>query len=428
MQPQTSAPSASAVNRVSGRGPWGHMVSPLHELDEDLATALDATAARTEEKAIRDNLRATRAANVASMLRAIMNAHKPVYRGDRRKSRLRSTTSAMGLSYRRTLSGITDQTTASSANPESHTGERARAITPRRRTWLRLLFRWAVSRTIEDLRNERARVQAEAKARMEEERRAQRAEEEAAILAARREACAALFGNIASKIKSGVYRRQVLTDARYRDLKHQVRVVCGDKPDLVLSLAEITRLMAGEPSFDLATFRKLDRDHSGYLDLDELLHGFFPSATARDIKAIRQRVDADGPTPSGLRGEERIDAAKILSADSRAAVQRMFQSLDRSRRGVLSASDLERACSDADWCAILDVRSHFGPGGNGFMTLNEFTELVKYAFPPFNGQPPDGASPGHAAREAGNRAIRQPLRSIPDFVLKVQEQTTSSVD
>lgn len=423
----TNAPTRSFT-------PFAHMAKQAANMS-DVGAKMDAFLTKFDAATAERKAAESRTENVRRMIRSIMMCQRPTYKKSESHAAAGAAAVKAGLAVSRLgrhankqHGGEGDSLSASmhpgasqrAQRPSSaHTNTAGQPFTPRKRAWLRAMFKWAVSREIDRLRKEKMNVVNDARQHLDEQRRqAERAQMER-LQVERQQTCVALFGDIAVKIKTGKYRTQVLTEAKYAELKQQVAIVAGTRREAnpVLCLADINKLMEGTGQrFDAATFKKLDRDHSGYLELHELVHGFYPSATQREIATIRNKVEEEAQRAQGAGVTKTVTA---LPPDVKAQVEAMFARCDRGRKGVLVKGDLEAMIPDPEWRANLGVDTWL-PDSTSCLTFNEFMELIKFAFPPFNGDRDRATS--NAAKASNVR------RGLPLEVLQAQSVATSSVD
>ena len=280
-----------------------------------------------------------------------------------------------------------------------------------RKMFLRNLFCWAIGRIMSHVRSSRTSTVEAARHLLDQlkrEKATRKAQEESAK---RCEMAQAFFEDVLRRFRGGRHRSAQLTQAKYLQVKETFRFICSNE-EMVLSLKEMQSLLekSGRP-LDPMIFKKLDRDHSGYLDLSELLHAMYPGHPLRELNALIAKWTRD----EGIRtahSREAADSVALLSAESRETIGNIFRLCDKGHKGVLTKSDLEIIAPHPNFDS-----GEFFPTPTSVISLSDFTELMKWGFPPFSGK--------NFTMEKLDGVEKK--RTLPTDLLDAQEKATSSM-
>jgi hypothetical protein len=281
-----------------------------------------------------------------------------------------------------------------------------------RRAYYGNLFRWAIGRVI--ARNQEVKVQLKNTAHsmlaeLRKERDAKAAKERQEI---RCQLASFFFTDLLKRIRMGRGKGAKLDRTKYFQLREKFCILCDSTTNLSLSLKEMNMLMdEGYFHVDPVIFKKLDIDHSGTLEFLELLRVMFPSESLKDMREQIYRWEKENEKQVNSERTQKEESKNKLSAESKEAIANIFRLCDKGRKGVLTRADLA-LIAPPEW----DASSYF-PTHTSVMTLDDFTEVVKYGFPPYTG--------GEFVMERLEGVERR--NPLPLALIHAQERATSSL-
>lgn len=135
-------------------------------------------------------------------------------------------------------------------------------------------------------------------------------------------------------------------------------------------------VLVGE-TYAATAFRKIDKARSGSVDAATFLRAFFPRFSAKRIAATVARMRRATAVVQTTRD--------LLSAEHCAEIDRMYALFEALPGGCTldNMAKLQQANQRQASRGLADVFAKYDANGDGILTLDEFTELVKAAFPPF---------------------------------------------
>eukprot|EP01065_Artemidia_motanka_P010737 TRINITY_DN15748_c0_g1_i1.p1 TRINITY_DN15748_c0_g1~~TRINITY_DN15748_c0_g1_i1.p1 ORF type:complete len:626 (+),score=196.02 TRINITY_DN15748_c0_g1_i1:41-1879(+) len=188
--------------------------------------------------------------------------------------------------------------------------------------------------------------------------------------------------------------------------------------------------------FDAAQQRKLEQLRSGAVDFDELLAMFFPELPATQIARYRRQYARRDREPTA---RDLLEPAQLREIDAIYSVLRRQHSADGS--GLPWGSLRAAAPSEITDEELAAMFHNCDADGDGSLSREEFSELVKFAFPPFDPQrlsgfaqkepkaPPKqerGAGRGQPAQrkwqDDGEGRVKERYRRVRDTVAQLRRQ------
>lgn len=132
-------------------------------------------------------------------------------------------------------------------------------------------------------------------------------------------------------------------------------------------------------AYEALRFRKIDKARTGMADLLAVLRAFFPQMSAKRLTATLAKLQRPPPVVKTTR--------QLLSPEHIEEIDRMY-SLFKHLPGGCTLSNLQslRGAHQEAFEAtkgLVEIFATYDGDGDGALTLDEFTEMVKVAFPPF---------------------------------------------
>ena len=295
------------------------------------------------------------------------------------------------------------------------------------RLHLRALLRWAIGRVIIQLREKGVQSIKIAKQHLDQLRAEKKKKDEQEHYQARVRGATQLLEEVADVIKLTKQqlkaREALLTadDEVYCKLRKRFEYLCGTDR-MVLSLFELQEMASNSGTdFDVKLFRRIDLDRGGYLEFDEIVRALYPTIPMKTLRNLMRRYDeengmqstwrkkisaenakaaliASGHRRSGQRGsaDDGVGSQHLqLTPESKEQVILLFQATDQDSKGYVTRSDMIRQfimptedpnLNEEDRPPIPKGPFWFDakfPKEDSIVSLAAFTEMVKFAFPPF---------------------------------------------